>query len=63
MTEIGDIYYVKKGVVSDAYYGLPVIISGYEENCYVVRHQEIGELIHGTWRLSEADIKYYLEQR
>jgi len=62
MVEIGDILYVKKGVMSTGYDGLPVIIFEKGPMYFRARYQYPNELIHDYWNLTEKDIVYYLER-
>lgn len=61
MINIGDVYYVKKGVLSNLD-GLPVVIYAYSDPYYKGRYQNIN-LTHDYWNLTEHDIEYFLEKR
>jgi len=62
MIKLGDILYVKPGIVGHRYDRIPVIVFEIRENFYKVRFVVPGEGYHGEWAFSLDDMRHYLER-
>lgn len=63
MIKLGDIFYVRKGVMSSDYDEMPVIFFNEMEGYYQLRYQKLGELTHSFWNIRKEDFFRYLEKR
>ena len=63
MVKIGDIYYVKNGVISPIFNGIPgIVFNKTVDGYYQIRFQNAGELTHDYWNILEEDFPKYLER-
>jgi len=66
MITAGKILFVKKGILSQPYDNLPVVVERINEGSidfYKIRYQNPGLLSHGHWYLTAGDLDYYLKER